>query len=69
MTLYSTGCPQCGALKAMLDAKKYKYVVCDDVEKMLSMGLTAVPILEVNDQLMSFKEAVQWINQDGGDAL
>lgn len=68
MTLYSTGCPQCIGLKAMLDAKGYDYEVCGDVQTMLAMGISAVPMLEVNGTLMSFKEAVQWINTDGGDA-
>jgi hypothetical protein len=52
----------------MLDAKGYDYEVCGDVQTKLAMGISAVPMLEINGTLMSFKEAVQWINTDGGDA-
>lgn len=59
--VYSTGCPQCEALEQMLDSHQIKYTVCSDREKMLSMGLTHVPVLEANGALMNFKEAITWI--------
>lgn len=59
--VYSTGCPQCEALEQMLDSRQIKYTVCSDREKMLSMGLTHVPVLEANGTLMNFKEAITWI--------
>ena len=62
MVLYSTGCPQCIGLKSMLDAKGYQYEVCSDVDIMLGKGIKAVPMLETDDTMMSFKEAVKWIN-------
>ena len=65
MVLYTTGCPQCFALKAMLDSGGYKYSVCDNVEVMLGRGIKAVPMLEVDGSLMPFKEAVQWVNAGG----
>lgn len=68
MILYSTGCPQCMGLKAALDGKGYAYEVCDDVQLMLNKGISAVPMLEVDNNLMSFKEAMQWVNSNGGDA-
>ena len=59
--VYSTGCPQCEALEQMLNSHQIKYTVCSDREKMLSMGLTHVPVLEANGTLMNFKEAITWI--------
>ena len=59
--VYSTGCSQCEALEQMLDSHQIKYTVCSDREKMLSMGLTHVPVLEANGSLMNFKEAITWI--------
>lgn len=59
--VYSTGCPQCEALEQMLDSHQIKYTVCSDREKMLSMGLTHIPVLEANGTLMNFKEAITWI--------
>lgn len=59
--VYSTGCPQCEALEQMLNSHQIKYTICSDREKMLSMGLTHVPVLEANGTLMNFKEAITWI--------
>ena len=59
--VYSTGCPQCEALEQMRDRHQIQYPVCSDREKMLSMGLTHVPVLEANGTLMNFKEAITWI--------
>lgn len=61
VVVYSTGCPQCEALEQMLDSHQIKYKVCSDREKMLSMGLTHVPVLEAEGTLMNFKEALVWI--------
>lgn len=64
VVLYSTGCPRCKILKSKLDKKGITYSVVDDVDKMLSMGMVVVPILEVDGVRMSFKEAINWINND-----
>lgn len=65
MVLYTTGCPQCTCLKQILDSHGYKYSVCEDADLMIQKGFTAVPMLEVDGQVMSFKDAMKWIN-DGG---
>lgn len=62
--LYSTNCPRCKILKSKLDKKGITYSVVDDVDKMLSMGMTTMPVLEVDGVRMSFKEAINWINND-----
>ena len=62
--LYSTNCPRCKILKSKLDKKGITYSVVDDVDKMLSMGMVVVPVLEVDGVRMSFKEAINWINND-----
>lgn len=61
--LYSTGCPQCRVLKAKLDAKSIEYDTVTDVQTMLGKGITAAPYLENNRELMDFKTAVNWVNQ------
>lgn len=61
IVVYSSGCPRCNTLKKKLDIKGVKYEVFDDVDKMIEMGLTEVPILEVDGTKMSFSEAVKWI--------
>lgn len=60
--LYSTNCPRCKILKSKLDDKRVIYSIVNDVDKMLSMGMTVVPVLEVDDVRMNFKEAINWIN-------
>lgn len=62
--LYSTNCPRCKILKSKLDKKGITYSVVNDVDKMLNMGVVVVPILEVDGVRMSFKEAINWINND-----
>lgn len=62
ITLYSTGCPRCNVLKQKLDSKKIEYTVVNDVDIMTEKGISTVPVLEVNSQLLQFKEAVDWVN-------
>ena len=62
--LYSTNCPRCKILKSKLDDKEVTYSIVNDVDKMLNMGMTVVPVLEVDDVRMNFKEAINWINND-----
>ena len=64
--LYSTGCPKCNVLKKKLAEKNVEYAEITHVDKMLALGITQVPVLSINGILMSFKEAVEWINQQGG---
>ena len=60
--LFSTGCPRCKVLKSKLDEKEITYSVVDNVDKMLSMGMTTMPVLEVDGVRMNFKEAINWVN-------
>lgn len=62
VTLYSTGCPRCNILKKKLDSKGIAYTEFDDIDKMLSMNITQVPILVVDGEQMEFAEANDWIN-------
>jgi predicted DsbA family dithiol-disulfide isomerase len=61
--LYSTGCPKCIILTKKLDSAGITYEVFDDVDKMIEMGMTTVPMLEVDGKIMNFKEAVDWIKK------
>lgn len=60
--LYSTGCPRCDVLKDKLDAKSVSYSINNSVEEMTELGISDVPVLSVNGQLLKFKEAVDWVN-------
>ena len=64
--MYSTGCPNCIALKRELDKNGISYQVESDVDKMISMGISTVPTLEVDGRRMDKNEAVKWI-KDGAN--
>lgn len=61
--LYSTGCPLCIILTKKLDEIGITYEVFDDVDKMIEMGMTTVPMLEVDGKIMNYAEAMKWIKK------
>ena len=60
--LYSTGCPRCNILKKKLDAKNIPFSEFTDKEQMIAMGFDDVPVLSVDDKLMDFAAANEWVN-------
>lgn len=60
--LYSTGCPKCNVLKAKLKQKNVDYIENNNVGEMQKMGITTVPMLMINSDLLNFVEAVEYIN-------
>lgn len=60
--LYSNGCPRCKVLKEKLNASNIKFSENSNIDKMLSMGINDVPVLEISKELLNFAEAVKWIN-------
>ena len=58
---YTTGCPKCSVLKKKLDMAHIQYEVCRDTEVMQNKGMSSAPALEVEGQLLNFKEAVEWL--------
>lgn len=63
ITLYSTGCPKCKVLKKKLEEKGIKYTESNSVDEMLSLGISQVPVLSVNNELLDFSTANDWVNQ------
>ena len=61
--LYTTHCPKCEILKAKLNEKNIEYKEIDNVELMKDMGMTVVPMLVVRGELLEFKAAIDWVNQ------
>lgn len=61
--LYSTGCPKCRVLKTKLDKKNINYIENNDVEEMLELGFDLLPVLKVDNDIMNFTEANDWINK------
>ena len=61
--LYSTGCPKCDILKRKLEDKGVAYAENQDTDEMEALGIEFVPVLRMGDRLMSFAEAIRWVNQ------
>ena len=63
MILYTTHCPKCAILEKKLVCKGVGYETCDDAEKMRSLGITSVPVLELPDGTrMDYFTAVKYVN-------
>lgn len=63
IVLFSTGCPRCSVLKKKLEQKGIAYQENNSVEEMLALGITQVPVLKVEDDLLEFADANNWINK------
>ena len=44
-----------------------EYIIFNDVDAMLEKGIANVPMLEVEDKLMTYPEALKWLNE--GDTM
>lgn len=63
ITLYSTHCPRCRILEEKLDDKGIEYTIVTDIEEMSKLNIMSVPVLKINDRLLPFKEANDWVNE------
>ena len=65
MILYSNNCPNCIALKNILDNKNIKYEIVSDMKEIMNFarqnGLATVPILKTEDAVMNFTQAKEWL--------
>ena len=61
VTLYSTHCPKCIVLEKKLKEKNIQFNIVSDEDAIIKKGFMTVPILEVNDNIMNFQEAMRWI--------
>lgn len=61
LILYTIHCPKCTVLQKKLDAKGLNYRTCEDTNIMQKLGINLLPVLQVNNKLLSFSEAIQYI--------
>lgn len=61
VVLYSTHCPRCNVLEKKLKSKNIGYTEINDVEVMQQKGFKEVPMLEVDGNIMNFKNAINWM--------
>jgi len=66
VTLYTTHCPQCAILENLLKEKGIEYSTVDDTYEMIQLGIRSAPCLGVDDKIMKFPDAYNWV-QNGGN--
>ena len=54
-------CGMCKMLKQQLNNLGIKYTVCEDTEEMRKVNITSVPVLSINGEHFSFKDALKKI--------
>ena len=64
IVLYSTGCPKCRMLEAALKNKKASYEICDDIDKMLALGFMEAPLLQIDNKVLPYKEAMKFVMEE-----
>jgi len=64
--LYTTHCPRCVVLESKLKQKDIEYTSCEDINIMSEKGFMSAPMLEVDNKVMDFKTANNWINKYEG---
>lgn len=63
IVLFSTGCPKCRVLLKKLDSKGLDYTENKSIEEMRELGITSAPVLKVGEELLDFKSAIRWVDQ------
>ena len=63
IVLYTNHCPCCEALKARLDEAGIDYTVNGDAAEMLAQGITHLPMLSVDGNMMNYPAALAWLNE------
>lgn len=61
--LYTNHCPCCDVLESKLKSAGIAYETFDNTEEMLQMGMTHMPMLSVNGNLMNFLAALVWLKE------
>ena len=62
IVLYSTHCPNCIVLEKKLKQKNIEFLEVNDIKIMEEKGFMSAPMLEVDGTVMSYRTAIQWIN-------
>ena len=64
IVLYSTGCSACNTLKLMLKNAGIEYTENNYTDEMLALGISQVPVLSVDGELMSYNDAKTWVQSN-----
>lgn len=69
VTLYTTHCPACKILEEMLHKAGVRYEEVTDEEKMITLGISHVPVLCVEDGMMDMARAMAWLRERKKDTI
>lgn len=61
--LYTVDCPKCRVLEKKLNNANISFEVCKDTKLMAEKNISKLPMLEVDGEMLTFKEAVDMINK------
>jgi len=61
--LYTTHCPKCKVLETKLNQKAIDFEIIDDEKVMIDKGFMSAPMLEVDEKVMDFSAAINWIKE------
>ena len=63
MILYTVDCPKCKVLEKKLNNANISFEICKDTKLMAEKNISKLPMLEVDGEMLTFKEAVDMINK------
>ena len=61
--LYTVDCPKCKVLEKKPNNANISFEVCKDTKLMAERNISKLPMLEVDGEMLTFKEAVDMINK------
>lgn len=67
VVLYTTGCPRCKILKKKLDEAGIEYTENNNIDEMLSLGISEVPVLKVNGEFLNYNSSIEWLSNREGE--
>lgn len=60
---YTNHCPCCEVLKAKLVEANVSFEIMSDIDEMLRMGITHLPMLSVDGNMMNYPAALTWLKE------
>lgn len=62
---YTTHCPKCSVLKKKLESKGIVFLETDNITELIEKGIKEAPVLKIEDNFLTFSDAIKWVNAQG----